>query len=927
MPSELADLADTTDTLPVAARVTWWRSVLEPALRQALLALPEADPPTQQAIVRQAATTLRAMPAEVLAGVRPASRAAYALVESQQLPMLLDLVRADRSGSLSRVPVRRTPDGAVRDWPCREPAAGGVEVRIGVAGGIRSQVEEVRWEGAQVIVEGHAYLPVVDLPDEDADGLAMVLVRASDQRRVPVTVRRTCRPDVAADAREVGIDYTWAGFRAVADPESLRDGPDWRYGVWRLEATVRGPDDSPLSALVSALGAGRARRPGRRATGGVVVVPTTDRGTFAVEIDTLPACVSRAVARDGQLVLDVGLRRGAAKGDVHLEVLRPSGRLVTAIRGDWKGPRRKAFQVRLPIADLASALADGPLHHTRWALRVRLPQSPRATPLRLAVGLPDVPLLDGPGTVRLTASPAGRAVLTVGPAAPTAHEASWVEDRLVVSGSWPQAYAAELVLLSRETLREHPLPSDRATGRFSLTFRPGTVSTLAGDLPLPQGRWVFGLRPVTGPDTRLRCADGLLGTLPTVAALSGRRLVLTEDDGQLELVVGPDLADEERGPGNGHRLRTRDFPAFIRAGLRDEILFESYESRAYGDNARAVLEEVRRRDLRLRCRWVVVDGQTTLPPGVDAVARNSRAYYEALARSRYLIVPNYRPMDTWYTTPPDQVVVQTWHGAPYKRIALDNARGEAFSAPAYAERLRRESARWNWLLSPSPAATPLLRRAFDYGGPMLETGYPRTDVFFAADREQRAAAVRERLGLPPGKKVVLYAPTMRDDHNYGNNRFRLDLRLDVAAARAALAKDHVLLLRRHAKVVDPIATDGGFARDVSLWPDVNELLLVTDVLVTDYSSLLFDFACTGRPMLFFTYDLADYRDRLRGLYFDPSMLPGPQLATSGEVVAAIRAAPAVRQQFDATYEWFTSRFCAWDDGGAAARFVDQVFGS
>ena len=171
----------------------------------------------------------------------------------------------------------------------------------------------------------------------------------------------------------------------------------------------------------------------------------------------------------------------------------------------------------------------------------------------------------------------------------------------------------------------------------------------------------------------------------------------------------------------------------------------------------------------------------------------------------------------------------------------------------------------------------------------------------------------------------MYAPTMRDDHNYGNNRFRLDLQLDLAAARAALGDDHVMLLRRHAKVVDGIAADGEFARDVSLWPDVNELLLVTDVLVTDYSSLLFDFACTGRPMLFFTYDLADYRDRLRGLYFDPAILPGPQLATSEEVVSAIRDAPALRQQLKGAYESFTSRFCAWDDGRAAGRFVDQVF--
>jgi CDP-glycerol glycerophosphotransferase len=173
---------------------------------------------------------------------------------------------------------------------------------------------------------------------------------------------------------------------------------------------------------------------------------------------------------------------------------------------------------------------------------------------------------------------------------------------------------------------------------------------------------------------------------------------------------------------------------------------------------------------------------------------------------------------------------------------------------------------------------------------------------------------------------VLYAPTMRDDHRYGGNRFTLDLRLDLEKARAELGDDHVLLVRRHAKVVDTVTTaDGDFARDVSLWPDVNELLLATDVLVTDYSSLMFDFANTGRPMLFFTYDLEDYRDRLRGFYFDIERVPGPLLMTSDAVISGIRDAASLRQAHDETYRAFVADFCTWDDGGAAARLVDRVF--
>ena len=174
--------------------------------------------------------------------------------------------------------------------------------------------------------------------------------------------------------------------------------------------------------------------------------------------------------------------------------------------------------------------------------------------------------------------------------------------------------------------------------------------------------------------------------------------------------------------------------------------------------------------------------------------------------------------------------------------------------------------------------------------------------------------------------MVLYAPTMRDDHRYSGNRYSLDMQLDLEAARHELAGDHVMLVRRHAKVVDSVpGVDGSFALDVSSWPDVNELLLATDILVSDYSSLMFDFAVTGRPMLFFTYDLADYRDRLRGFYFDPDRQPGPHLSTSAEVIAAIRDIDAVSAAHAGAYAAFRADFTPWDDGHAAQRLVDRVF--
>jgi CDP-glycerol glycerophosphotransferase len=276
---------------------------------------------------------------------------------------------------------------------------------------------------------------------------------------------------------------------------------------------------------------------------------------------------------------------------------------------------------------------------------------------------------------------------------------------------------------------------------------------------------------------------------------------------------------------------------------------------------------------------------------------------------------------------PDQIVLQTWHGPPFKRIGFDSQRIEESFGRNYRERLRQETSSWDYLISPSPAASPIMRSAFRFGGHLLETGSPRTDIFLRPDREAIAASVRHRLGVPQEKKVVLYAPTFRDDQQYGRRRrreYKFEMQLDLELAREALGQDHVLLVRRHTRVVDNvISADGDFVRDVSLYPDVNELLLASDVLITDYSSLIFDYANTGRPMVFFTYDLEDYRDRLRGFYFDVERVPGPLLRTSEEVVAAVRDSIAVRQKYASRYDDFVRDFCAFDDGRHPPAWLTQ----
>jgi CDP-glycerol glycerophosphotransferase len=176
----------------------------------------------------------------------------------------------------------------------------------------------------------------------------------------------------------------------------------------------------------------------------------------------------------------------------------------------------------------------------------------------------------------------------------------------------------------------------------------------------------------------------------------------------------------------------------------------------------------------------------------------------------------------------------------------------------------------------------------------------------------------------------MYAPTWRDNQYYASGRYRFDFRLDLERAWQRLGDDHVILLRGHHHMADdvPAGTRPGFVLNVTAYPDISELFLASDAVITDYSSVMFDYAPTGKPLLFYTYDLEQYRDELRGFYFDlEAEAPGPLLSSSDEVIEAVADLDAVAGRYRAAYQVFAAKFCPLDDGKAGARACDRIFGS
>ena len=342
-------------------------------------------------------------------------------------------------------------------------------------------------------------------------------------------------------------------------------------------------------------------------------------------------------------------------------------------------------------------------------------------------------------------------------------------------------------------------------------------------------------------------------------------------------------------------------------------VFSSWHGR-YSDSPRAMSRELRRVRPDIRQAWLLAPDASE-PEGAERVPIGGADEVAALEEARWIVSNDVLPMA--FDKRSDAVYLQTWHGTPLKRIGFDVTNPTFPDAEYhYTVELVREVARWDLLLSPSPFATGLLRGAFRYDGQVAETGLPRNDVLLARDADARRRAARRRAGIGDGVLAILYAPTWRD-------QFEMEFALDVGAVHDALGDRAVLLVRAHgltAARTRVAATPGSL--DVTGWPDISDLYLAADVLMTDYSSAMVDFALTRKPQLFYTYDLDDYRDRIRGFYVDlESIVPGPLLSTTAEVVAALGDLERVAASHAAPYARFVERFCPLDDGQASARAV------
>jgi CDP-glycerol glycerophosphotransferase len=349
------------------------------------------------------------------------------------------------------------------------------------------------------------------------------------------------------------------------------------------------------------------------------------------------------------------------------------------------------------------------------------------------------------------------------------------------------------------------------------------------------------------------------------------------------------------------------------------IVWNSFHGR-FSDNPRALWEKVAE-SRHLEHIWLADAAHlASFPSGVLTVDINGPHARQAL-ESADVVVANTHTEVQW-VKPSETIYVQTWHGTPLKRIHRD----VLWAPEGRLDRLDSDVAKWDVLLSPNRFSTPRLRSAFRYEGEVLESGYPRNDLLSMPQAEQVRTEVRRKLGIAEGSLVVLYTPTWRDDEAFDPDRPDVTYPLDSVEFSDRLGPGYVLLVRSHNMVTGRARVDPApGVHDVSLYPDLRELYCAADVLVTDYSSAMFDFAITGRPIIHFAHDLEHFGSAVRGFYVDlESIAAGPIVTTMAQLVEALRDLVGLERAWAERYADFRETFTSLEDGHARDRVLDRL---
>ena len=894
------ECAELMRAAPAGIRDAWYLKLLNYDLPNYLIAALNADSEYTSLLRTRLEALRREVPEGVWCKVAFRSRSKAWLLSHGHLDLAADLHSwfeqenlglpvEERDGHLAYVPPFEVGNDTMPDWLCK---VYDVDVHPVV------RLVETWWDDDTLVLRGSAYLAPV--PATHASHELELWLVGDDENRVSVEVTRFSDPRLDTLARLTHLDMAASGFEARIDGNRLAALAPAGRSAFELQFRQRQGGFERVNDIthVFNIGSGGSRQPRE--------------------------CAGRMVRLSG--------------------VVSTGHRVLVHDAYAWSTGHREVGPDTVEIT--THAPSDDPIV-SAW-----LKDSEDGAPLLLAT--------DDDGTARIRVEPSTGRPLVVRHRSGAEAEVLWGAEenvaghegaggfihrgqsqRVIVDERRPAVLindlriSGDVVKLRGTTLagagHRLVLRSPRSTGLPSAPLPTGSFEV---DLPVQQDPWGLGRTALAEGSYTAELVDGGdAGYVVTETSLRGQ-LPLEEDTIGQHLVVGvthtAELTIDSRalaGPDASARqqglLRKVVYPSSRSEPPLPAVLFETFGGRGTGDSPAAIAKELRTRGTGLDLVWSVADGSVTPPEGMRGVHRFSAEWYELVGRATYLVNNNNFPF--FFRKSPHQTYLQTWHGTPLKRIANDMIYKQ-FLSVTYQRTMVREAREWDYLVSPSPYCSQILPNAFGFEGTVLETGYPRNDALVGQQAGLTRDVVRQRLGIRPEERVLLYAPTWRESAKSTRGHAKV-MHLDPTRVADA-APGTVVLVRGHANTALAHSVTAADRRvvDVTLYPEISDLFLASDVLVTDYSSVMFDFAVLDRAMAFLVPDLASYRDSVRGFYFDfAESAPGPMLDDEESLVEYLREPDQDDADHAAARKAFRARFAPLDDGDAAARVVDRVF--
>lgn len=351
---------------------------------------------------------------------------------------------------------------------------------------------------------------------------------------------------------------------------------------------------------------------------------------------------------------------------------------------------------------------------------------------------------------------------------------------------------------------------------------------------------------------------------------------------------------------------------------QNKIIFINFQGRGYGDSPKYIAEEIMHQLLPYDLVWLVYDMNETIPNRIRKVKFYSLKSRYELSTARVIISNTKGRLP--YVKKKSQYYIQTWHGGfGVKYIEKD---AEQFLPSKYVLDSKYDSSITDLILSGSEFQTKVIQESFWYDGEIFKKGVPRNDVFFR-NTDTFVYQLKKKYGIDKGSKIVLYAPTFRDDDSV--NAYQLNSTMLLQALKEKTGEDWKLIIRLHPKIAN---CKGLFNYDRNVldgsgYADSQELLVLSDLLITDFSSMMMDFAIMKKPVLLFITDLEDYVNKCRGirpLFYE---LPFILNRSNEDLCHAIGCFDS--KEYLKSLEYFMNKhFHSYDDGNASMHVVDRI---